>query len=213
MQACHLTAFGSLNPTSSCAAAPFQVVRADMVRFQWHVEEGYGAVIPPRGMQYHPDTAVQHVACEIEVPGDTQPANAMFTVPAGYMTDGKVKNVGIILGHGENAEEWKGTLLTELAVKLAQAGKQCTISVVPSSHYCYKASFWSRFRSLPSTLQQAKPGCTIDGHASAPTDQAVLSLCDIHAMLVQAVMFPMPLGSVSYRRSSCISITSCGVMI
>lgn len=95
-----------------------------MVRFQWHVEDGFGAIIPPRGMQYHPGTAVQHVNCDIEIPGEAQPVSAIFTVPQGYMTDGKVKNVGVMLGHGENDEEWKGTLLTELAVKLAQAGTQ-----------------------------------------------------------------------------------------
>lgn len=33
-----------------------------------------------------------------------------------------MKDVGVILGHGLDATEWKGQLLTELAVALAQAG-------------------------------------------------------------------------------------------
>jgi hypothetical protein len=50
---------------------------------------------------------------------------ALFTIPAGYLhpEGGKVKDVGIVLGHGENAEEWNGPLLAELAVTLAKAGE------------------------------------------------------------------------------------------
>eukprot|EP00879_Flechtneria_rotunda_P006050 GHRR01006363.1.p1 GENE.GHRR01006363.1~~GHRR01006363.1.p1 ORF type:complete len:476 (+),score=185.34 GHRR01006363.1:2625-4052(+) len=93
-----------------------------MVRFHWHVEDGAGAFSPPGAMTYHKETGVQHVICHIEVPGERPPAQAFFTVPAGYMTEGKVRDIGIVLGHGDKAEDWQGTLLTEIAVTLAQAG-------------------------------------------------------------------------------------------
>jgi hypothetical protein len=50
---------------------------------------------------------------------------ALFTIPAGYLhpEGGKVKDVGIVLGHGENAEEWNGPLLSKVAVTLAKAGE------------------------------------------------------------------------------------------
>jgi hypothetical protein len=50
---------------------------------------------------------------------------ALFTIPAGYLhpEGGKVKDVGIVLGHGENAEEWDGPLLSEVAATLAKAGE------------------------------------------------------------------------------------------
>jgi hypothetical protein len=65
------------------------------------------------------------VAVKVEIAGESSPMEAMFTIPAGYLhpEGGKVKDVGIVLGHGENAEEWDGQLLSEVAVTLAKAGE------------------------------------------------------------------------------------------
>ena len=95
-----------------------------MVRFHWHVEDGFGAFIPPGGMAFHKDTGVQHATTEIEIPGQNQLATALMTVPAGYLQEGKMQKVGVVIGHGLKAEDWKGELLTELAASLAKAGKQ-----------------------------------------------------------------------------------------
>lgn len=105
-----------------------------MVRFHWHVEEGFGAWVPCGGMRHHNSTAaegnrtspVQHVDCEVEIPGEPERMRACFTVPAGYLSSraagGGVKDVGVLLGHGDDATEWQGPLLTGLAVALAEAG-------------------------------------------------------------------------------------------
>jgi hypothetical protein len=91
-----------------------------MVRFHWHVEDGCGASIPAGGMAFAPGSAVQHVSCSIEVPGEG-PAQACITVPRGYLTPGAVKEAGVLLGH-DDPVQWQGALLTGLAVALAEAG-------------------------------------------------------------------------------------------
>lgn len=91
-----------------------------MVRFHWHVEDGSGASIPAGAMSFHKDTAVQHINCNIEIPGEPH-AQAIITVPRGYLSEGKVKEAGILLGH-DKPEAWDGALLTGIAVALAEAG-------------------------------------------------------------------------------------------
>lgn len=91
-----------------------------MVRFHWHVEDGSGASIPHGAMSFHKDTAVQHIYCNIEIPGEPH-AQACITVPGGYLSEGKVKEIGILLGH-DTPESWDGPLLTGIAVALAEAG-------------------------------------------------------------------------------------------
>ena len=80
--------------------------------------------------------------------GQTVREEALLTVPPGYLQDSNLKEVGIILAHGgqfrrnkaeraaagsspvshrppfagNDGEEWRGKLLTELAVALAKAG-------------------------------------------------------------------------------------------
>jgi hypothetical protein len=91
-----------------------------MVRFHWHVEDGCGASIPHGGMSFHKATAVQHINCNIEIPGEPH-AQACITVPRGYLSEGKVQEVGILLGH-DTPESYDGPLLTGVAVALAEAG-------------------------------------------------------------------------------------------
>ena len=54
------------------------------------------------------------------------------------LTIGQVKETGIVLGHGNNASEWKGKLLTDIAVFLAMQGAAQTLHDKhhhsPSSH-------------------------------------------------------------------------------
>lgn len=119
-----------------------------MVRFHWHVEDGYGAFIPPGGMiPAAKDSGVQHVSVHVDVAGEPSPMEALFTVPAGYLhpgEGGKMRDVGIVLGHGDKAEDWKGPLLTEIAVTLAKAGepwaqfkaKQCFGSMLHMGSSC-----------------------------------------------------------------------------
>jgi hypothetical protein len=97
-----------------------------MVRFHWHVEDGYGAYTPPQASKEAPGSSgVRHVSVQVDIAGEASPMEALFTIPAGYLhpEGGKVKDVGIVLGHGENAEEWNGPLLSEVAVTLAKAGE------------------------------------------------------------------------------------------
>ncbi|KAF6256926.1 hypothetical protein COO60DRAFT_1702112 [Scenedesmus sp. NREL 46B-D3] len=96
-----------------------------MVRFHWHVEDGYGAYTPPQASKEVPGSSgVRHVSVRVDIAGDSSPMEAMFTIPAGYLhpEGGKVKDVGIVLGHGNDAEEWNGPLLSEVAATLAKAG-------------------------------------------------------------------------------------------
>ncbi|GAX73182.1 hypothetical protein CEUSTIGMA_g635.t1 [Chlamydomonas eustigma] len=93
-----------------------------MVRFHWHVEDGFGAFIPPGAMLNHKSSTVQHALVEIEISGQTQNVEALITVPPGYLQDSEIKDVGIILAHGNDADDWRSKLLTELAVSLSNAG-------------------------------------------------------------------------------------------
>lgn len=57
----------------------------------------------------------------------------------------QVKEVGIVLGHGSNAADWNGKLLTELAAALAAEGENSTDMLflrfaMPSSLSCTDAN-------------------------------------------------------------------------
>jgi hypothetical protein len=82
-------------------------------------------------MKFHKDTAVQHINCNIEIPGEP-PAQACITVPRGYLSEGKVKEIGILLGH-DTPESWDGPLLTGIAVALAESGVLTRMAVSPSA--------------------------------------------------------------------------------
>lgn len=62
-----------------------------MVRFHWHVEDGFGALIPPGGLTQHKDTSVQHAQCEIELPGQGSNVEARLTLPPDYLSPGAVR--------------------------------------------------------------------------------------------------------------------------
>ena len=49
-----------------------------------------------------------------------------MTVPPGYLGASDVKDVGIILAHGHDADGWRGKLLTEIAAELGKAGGRGT---------------------------------------------------------------------------------------
>lgn len=93
-----------------------------MVRFQWLVEDGCGALVPPYGVVQHKDSGVQHATCEIELSGQSNTVEACLTLPKGSFLENGTKEVGIILGHGERADEWKGRFMTDIAVALARSG-------------------------------------------------------------------------------------------
>ncbi len=89
---------------------------------------------------------------DVQVPGQKETLPAILTLPPSYLTPDKVpdvilinklvhplsylscgtlhclrlelqvKEVGIVLGHGSNAGDWKGKFLTELAAALASEG-------------------------------------------------------------------------------------------
>ena len=93
-----------------------------MPRFSWHVEEGGSAWIPPGGLVKHGDTRVQHALCQVELPGEHAAAEVCFSVPPHFLAEGYTHDVGVVIGHGADAGEWKGRALTELAVALAASG-------------------------------------------------------------------------------------------
>lgn len=63
-----------------------------MVRFQWHVEAGLGALIPPGGLVQHGDTKVLHATLEIELPNQTTPVEACLTLPPDCLKPGNVRH-------------------------------------------------------------------------------------------------------------------------
>lgn len=93
-----------------------------MVRFHWHVEQGQSAYMPPEGVTLQKESRVQQASCEIEVPGQKETLPAILTLPPYYLKPDKVKELGIVLGHGSNAADWNGKFFTELAAALAAEG-------------------------------------------------------------------------------------------
>ncbi|GLI66835.1 hypothetical protein VaNZ11_010791, partial [Volvox africanus] len=93
-----------------------------MVRFQWHVEDGLGASVGPGQLVYLRDHGVLQAMVEIEMPGGEGPLDACMNIPPNYNTDSGVKELGIVFAHGSDVSDWRGRLLTELAVSLARMG-------------------------------------------------------------------------------------------
>ncbi|CAD7700200.1 unnamed protein product [Ostreobium quekettii] len=93
-----------------------------MVRFQWLVEEGYTCHTPLEKVVYNQEHGVIFVTMEFEIPGQSGPVEALITVPPTYQDESKMKDVGVALGHGMNAAEWKGKLMTDISVALAKQG-------------------------------------------------------------------------------------------
>lgn len=50
----------------------------------------------------------------------------MFTLPADYLNTAAIQPLGIVLGHGINAEEWRGEFLTQIAEHFARKGARHT---------------------------------------------------------------------------------------
>lgn len=95
-----------------------------MVRFHWHVDMGFSAFVPPGGMTVDEETGVWHVMCEMELAGQNETCTSMMTVPPNYLDASQVKPLGLVLAHGGDAEEWKGTLLTAIATHFAKQGER-----------------------------------------------------------------------------------------
>ncbi|KAL3144907.1 hypothetical protein ABBQ32_003417 [Trebouxia sp. C0010 RCD-2024] len=58
----------------------------------------------------------------LQVPGQKETLPAILTLPPYYLKPDKVKELGIVLGHGSNAADWNGKFFTELAAALAAEG-------------------------------------------------------------------------------------------
>ncbi|KAK9831427.1 hypothetical protein WJX81_003930 [Elliptochloris bilobata] len=91
-----------------------------MVRFHWHVEHGLSAYCP-REPAVIAEGGVRHIEAESEVSGQKETLPLVFTTPPNCLVDGVIRDVGVLLAHSD-AVEWKGKLLTELAVTLAASG-------------------------------------------------------------------------------------------
>ncbi|KAG2485579.1 hypothetical protein HYH03_015740 [Edaphochlamys debaryana] len=59
---------------------------------------------------------------EIEMPANGGYLEGCMTIPGNYNTETGVKELGVILAHGREPSDWRGRLLSELAVGLARAG-------------------------------------------------------------------------------------------
>ena len=46
----------------------------------------------------------------------------MMTIPADYLGDAPRKPLGIVLGHGMDADDWKGPFLSRIAAHYARKG-------------------------------------------------------------------------------------------
>ena len=89
-----------------------------MVRFHWHVEDGLSAFCP-REPAVLAEGGIRHI--EAEIAGQKETLPMVFTVPSNYVSEGAIKNIGVVLFHSDTVN-WKGKLLTELAVTLAASG-------------------------------------------------------------------------------------------
>ena len=58
----------------------------------------------------------------LQLSGQNETCPALLTVPRSFYEEGKVRSVGIILGHGNNAEEQRGVLLEGIATYFAARG-------------------------------------------------------------------------------------------
>ena len=95
-----------------------------MVRFHWHVEHGLSAYCP-REPAVVAEGGVRHVEAEAEISGQKETLPMVFTTPPNCFSGGPIKEIGVVLAHSD-AVEWKGRLLTELAVALAASGASAT---------------------------------------------------------------------------------------
>jgi hypothetical protein len=59
----------------------------------------------------------------MQLPGQQETCTALMTIPANYLDLGQIKATGIILGHGADAEDWRGPLLGGVAEHFAKQGK------------------------------------------------------------------------------------------
>ena len=90
------------------------------MRFHWHVDQSVSAHCP-RGPCTLVEGGVRHIEAESEVAGQKEALPLIFTVPHKYLSDGAVRDVGVVFADS-GAVEWRSTLLTELAVALAASG-------------------------------------------------------------------------------------------
>ena len=91
-----------------------------MVRFHWHVEHGLSAYCP-REPAALAEGGVRHIEAEAEISGQKETLPMVFTTPPNCFGGGPIRDVGVVLAHSD-VVEWKGRLLTELAVALAASG-------------------------------------------------------------------------------------------
>ncbi|GFR44573.1 hypothetical protein Agub_g5848, partial [Astrephomene gubernaculifera] len=102
-----------------------------MVRFHWHVEDGLGASVGPGQLVYLRDYGVLQAMVEIEMPGGGT-LEACMTIPQNYNTDSGVKELGVVLAApGCEAGDWRGRLLSEVAVGLARSGFLVVRAIFP----------------------------------------------------------------------------------
>ncbi|KAK9817825.1 hypothetical protein WJX72_002742 [[Myrmecia] bisecta] len=93
-----------------------------MVRCHWQVEQGLSAYVGPGNLAAHKDSEVRHAYCAAEVTGPKDLLQAVFTLPGQYTSKlDQIKDTGVILA-SHAAPDWKGKILTELAVVLASQG-------------------------------------------------------------------------------------------
>ncbi|KAG2435184.1 hypothetical protein HXX76_007267 [Chlamydomonas incerta] len=93
-----------------------------MVRFHWHVEDGLAASVQPGQLTYMRDAGVLQAMVEIELGAQGGIMDACLHIPPNYTTDGGVKELGVVIAHGDDVSDWRGRLIMDLAIHLARAG-------------------------------------------------------------------------------------------
>lgn len=58
----------------------------------------------------------------MQLSGQNETCPALLTVPANYLEEGSVKSVGVVLGHGTDADDQRGPFLSGLSMHLAKQG-------------------------------------------------------------------------------------------
>ncbi len=67
----------------------------------------------------------------LQLAGQNETCTSMMTVPPDYLDAGNTMPVGIVLGHGMEADDWRGEFLTRIAVHFAKKGADARFFFVP----------------------------------------------------------------------------------
>eukprot|EP00890_Picochlorum_soloecismus_P005687 jgi/Picsp_1/6119/NSC_03473-R1_hypothetical protein CHLNCDRAFT_144879 [Chlorella variabilis] len=91
-----------------------------MVRFHWG-ETGCYTYTPVDGIEEDETNGIVNIKCEMELSGQNETCPALLTLPLGYI-EGGLERTGVVIAHGEEADDYLREPVSSLAVHLARQG-------------------------------------------------------------------------------------------